>query len=138
MSMIKQVESGFTIVEIIVAITVAGFVTLGLSVMVTNLNVVSDRTRDLVTATSAAENKYEDLRNSTYLALSDGTIDFTSELPTTLAEPRQATYTIADSTLTDISAAVKEVDVTIVYNSHGKTETLRFKEFIGELGVGQY
>lgn len=138
MSMIKQAEGGFTIVEIIVAITVAGFVTLGLSVMVTNLNVVSDRTRDLVTATSAAENKYEDLRNSTYLALSDGTFDFTSELPNTLAEPKQATYTIADSTLTDISTAVKEVDVTIVYNSHGKTETIKFKEFIGELGVGQY
>ena len=138
MSGMKQTEGGFTVVEVIIAITVAGFVTLGLSVMVTNLNVVSDRTRDIVTATSAAENKYEDLRNGTYLALADGTIDFTSELPATLAEPRQATYTIADSSLSDISAAVKEVDVTIIYNSHGRTETMKFKEYIGELGVGQY
>ncbi len=138
MSVINKNQGGFTIVEIVVAITVAGFITLGLSVMVTNLNVVSDRTRDLVTAISAAENKFEDLRNSTFLALSDGTVDFTGELPSTLAEPKQATYTIADSSLTNVSTAVKEVNVTIVYNSHGKTETLEFREFIGELGVGQY
>ncbi len=136
--MINNEQSGFTIVEIIVAITVAGFVTLGLSVMVTNLNVVSDRTRDLVAATSAAENKFEDLRSSSFLALSDGTIDFTDELPNALSEPRQGAYTVSDSSLPNVSAAVKEVVLTIYYNAHGRTETLVFKEYIGELGVGQY
>lgn len=138
MSITDKSEGGFTLVEIIVAITVAGFISIGLGVMVTNLNVISDRARDLVSANSAAENKFEDLRSSTYLALGDGTYDFTNELPTSLSDPKIATYTIADSTLVDVGTAVKEVDVQIVYNSHGKTQTLRYTGYIGELGVGQY
>lgn len=133
-----QNQNGFTIIEIIVAITVAGFITIGLSVMVANLNILSDRAQDLVTANSAAEDKFEDLRASTYLALTDGTYDFTSELPITLAEPKVATYTVADSSLLNVGSAVKEVDIQIVYNSHGSPQTLRYTGYIGELGVGQY
>lgn len=138
MSSINNNSGGFTLVEIIVSITVAGFIALGLGVMVTNLNAVSDRSRDLVTANSAAENKFEDLRASTFLGLSDGTYDFSSELPSSLGDPKTASYTVSDSSLTNVGSAVKEVDIQIVYNSHGRTQTLRYTGYIGELGVGQY
>lgn len=131
-------DYGFTLVEIVVAITVAGFFIIGLSVMVTSLYVINDKTRDLITATSAVENKYEDLRSSTYLALADGTTDFTDELPSSLAEPRSATYTISNSSLANVDEAVKEVNITIIYNNHGASEILEYREYIGELGVGQY
>lgn len=138
MSVIDNRSGGFTLVEIIISITVAGFIALGLTVMVSNLNVISDRASDLVTANSAAEDKFEDLRAGTFLGLSDGTYDFSSELPNSLASPKTATYTVADSSLVNVGSAVKQVDIQIVYNSHGKTQTLRYTGYIGELGVGQY
>lgn len=138
--MFKEIQNheGFTLVEIIVSITVAGFIILGLGVMVTNLNAISDRSRDLVTANSAAEDKFEDLRASTFLALNDGTFDFTGELPDSLASPKTASYTISDSTLLNVGSAVKEVDLQIVFNSYGSPQTIRYTGYIGELGVGQY
>lgn len=138
MSIIEKNQSGFTMLEIIVAMTVAGFIAVGLSVMVANLNVLSDRASDLIAANSAVENKFEDLRSSTFLGLTDGTVDFTDELPGTLSGPRSATYTIGDATLANVSDALKQIDMTITYNSHGRTETLNYTGYIGELGVGQY
>jgi prepilin-type N-terminal cleavage/methylation domain-containing protein len=138
MSNINTNQKGFTILEIVVAITVAGFIMLGLGVMTANLYAISDRSRDLMLANSTAENKFEDLRSSTFLGLTDGTYDFTSELPASLGESRSGSYTIADSTLTNVSGAVKEVSVTILYNSRGDVKTLEYTGYIGELGVGQY
>jgi len=131
-------HDGFTLVEIVVAITVAGFVIMGLSVMVTSLYVINDKTRDLIAATSAVENKYEDLRTNTYLALPNGTTDFTDELPNSLATPRSASYTVSDSSLANVGGAVKEVSIIVTYNNHGTNEVLEYREYIGELGVGQY
>jgi len=138
MSNMKDSQRGFTLLEVVVTITVAGFIILGLGVMVTNLYVISDRSRDLILANSTAENKYENLRSSTYLGLSDGTYDFTNELPASLGQPRTATYTVADSTLTNVGSAVKEIDMTIIYNDRGSPRTLEYTGYVGELGVGQY
>jgi len=138
MSKITDKQNGFTLIEVIITVTAAGFILLGLGAMVTNLSILSKRSQDLITATSAIEDKFEDLRSGTYLALADGTMDFTSELPAILAEPKSATYTIADSSLTDVSEAVKEINITVTYNNHNGSETLNYTGYIGELGVGQY
>ncbi len=138
MSSIKSTQDGFTLLEVIVTITVAGFIMMGLVVLITNLYSISDRSYDLMLANSSAENKFEDLRSGTFLGLSDGPYDFTTELPSSLGSPKSATYTVGNSSLVNVSAAVKEINMTIVYNSHGKTQTLEYSGYIGELGVGQY
>lgn len=134
----KNNQNGFTLLEVVVAITVAGFIMMGLVVLVTNLYSISDRSYDLMLANSSAENKFEDLRSGTFLGLSDGAYDFTTELPSSLGNPKSATYVVGDSSLVNVDTAVKEVTMTIVYNSHGKTQTLEYSGYIGELGVGQY
>jgi len=138
MSDIFNNQRGFTILEVVVTITVAGFIMIGLSVMMTNLYAVSDKSRDLILVNSTAEDKFEDLRSSTFLGLSDGTYDFTTELPTSLGEPRSASYTIADSSLANVGPAVKEITMTITYTNRGSASTYEYSGYIGELGVGQY
>lgn len=138
MSNISNNQRGFTVLEVVVTITVAGFIMIGLSVMMTNLYAVSDKSRDLILVNSTAEDKFEDLRSSTFLGLSDGTYDFTTELPTSLGEPRSATYTIADSALINVGTAVKEITMTITYTNRGSASTYEYSGYVGELGVGQY
>lgn len=138
MSNISKNQCGFTVLEVVVTITVAGFIMIGLSVMMTNLYAVSDKSRDLILVNSTAEDKFEDLRSSTFLGLSDGTYDFTTELPTSLGEPRLAIYTVADSSLANVGSAVKEITMTITYTNRGSASTYEYSGYVGELGVGQY
>ena len=132
---IKTNQSGFTILEVVTGIVLAGLLLSGFVVMINNVNVANDRTRDIVVTNAFVENKSEELRNAKFLGLpADGTIvDFTSEMPQSLALPRSATYEI-----TDLSSSVKQVDFIVQYNDHGSTRTVNYSTAIGELGVGQY
>lgn len=129
----KHKESGFTAVELLIAIAVVGILVPTLSGFVTTLNKLNDRTRDLAIVNSLAENKVEGLRSIGFTALADGTTDFTSELPATIGGPKSAVYVISTP-----HTGMKQVDTTITYNDHGKTQTITYRTYIGELGVGQY
>ncbi len=132
---VSSVEDGFTILEILVSIALAGIFILAFSVLTVNLNVINDKTSDLTIANSFIENKVEQLRSESFLGLSNGSIDFTAEMPQTLAEPRSASYTVAD---VSGNAALKDVTFVISYEDHGQSRTINYATFIGELGVGQY
>ena len=129
----RHKQAGFTVVELLIAIAVVGILVPTLAGLVNTLNRLNDRARDLNIVNSLAENKTESLRSMGFTALSDGSTSFTAELPTTLGSPKSASYVISTP-----NTGIKQVDMTITYNDHGKTQTMRYRTYVGELGVGQY
>ncbi len=125
-------ESGLTLVELLVAIAVAGIVISSLSQVVTTYLHLSQRGRYLNLANSYAEAKVETLRNEGYNSLSTGTTNLSSELPSQLPLQRSASMTVS-SPLTGL----KQVSITVSYNDQGQTESYQYVTYIGELGVGQ-
>ncbi len=131
----KLNQSGFTLVEIVVVIIISGIMMVGLSSTVVSIRLVNARAIDSALVNSIVEDKVEELRSQTYVSLSDGTYDFTSELPATINENRSAEYTI---TTVSGNAALKEVDFIVTYNDFNNSAVYEYKTYIGELGVGQY
>jgi Tfp pilus assembly protein PilE len=125
-------SGGFTIVEILVCIAVAGVMIISLNSVVTSYLHVSQRGRYMNLANSYVEGKVEALRNTGYNALPSGTSNLTSELPTQLPLSRSASMTV-----TSPSSGLKQVDVTISYNDQGQSNSYSYTTYIGELGVGQ-
>lgn len=126
-------QSGFTLVELVVTIGVFAIIVPALASMLGQLDSVNDRARDLAVIHALVENKVEGLRSISFAGLTNGTTDFTSELPVTVATPRAANYTISS-----VTSSLKQVDVSITYNDHGATRSLSYRTYVGELGVGQY
>jgi prepilin-type N-terminal cleavage/methylation domain-containing protein len=131
--MITQKQTGFTIPELIVTLTLLAIAVPALAGFISTLSAVNDRARDMATIQGLVENKVESLRSVSFTGLTNGTVDFSSELAPTIANPRSASYTIST-----LNAALKQIDVTISFNDHGTTRTLNYRTYVGELGVGQY
>lgn len=125
-------ESGYTIVELIVAIVIGALFTSAVSTMIDSNSYLSQKGRDSATTTSFAENKFEALRSAGYLSLTNGTTNISNELPNELNAPKSASLTISQA-----STSVKKIDLSISYNDRGNTKTYSFTTLIGELGVGQ-
>ena len=123
---------GFTIVELLVAIAVAGIVVISLSQVTTTYLHLSQRSRYLNLANSYVEAKAETLRNQGYNSISIGTSSLTSELPTQLPGSRAASMTVSSPT-----AGIKQVDITVSYNDQGQSNSYSYTTYVGELGVGQ-
>ncbi|MDX1765580.1 MAG: prepilin-type N-terminal cleavage/methylation domain-containing protein [Candidatus Saccharimonadales bacterium] len=134
-------SSGFTVIEVVVAVVIAGALLLSITTLVNSLNVINDRARDLTIANALAENKMESLRSISFIGLVDGTTDFTSDLPESLTGAKSASYTIctADACSGDNPGiGRKRIDMTITFQDRGVTRTLNYRTIVGELGVGQY
>lgn len=129
---LKTKQSGFTIIELLIALAIIGIVLPALALGVNSLTVLNNRTRDLTLTNLIAENKAEELRNSGFNSLNDGTVEFTDELPIELAPPRLASYSVTNS-----SPGIKELVITITYQDYGNPRTQEYKTVISELGVGQ-
>lgn len=130
--MVKRRSAGFTIVEVLIALGLFAIVVPLFTVAITSLTAINNRARDLTLANMVAQNKIEILRSAGYNSISEGTVDFTSELPSTLAEPRSASYEV-----TAPATGVKAVSVTISYKDYKNTNTVQYETIISELGVGQ-
>ena len=130
--MVKNNQGGFTVVEILVAIAVAGVMIGSLSEVITSYVHTAQRGRNLNSANSYVEAKIESLRNTGYNGLSDGTTSLTSELPTQLPPNRASSLTISSP-----STGIKQADISISYKDQGKTLSYSYRTYIGELGVGQ-
>ena len=125
-------DDGFTLVELLVAIVVAGIVVMSLNQVVTTYLHVSQRGRYLNLANSYAEAKMEALRNAGYSSLANGTSNITSELPAQLPPGKSASMVVANG-----PAGLKKVDLSVTYKDQGQTYTYGYTTYIGELGVGQ-
>lgn len=128
-------DIGFTLVEVIVTIVVAGIMMIGLSTTVVGIRLINARSKDAALINSVAIEKVEELRSRTFIQLDDGSYDFTNELPDTITNDRSATYTVSS---VPGNASLKEIVVSINYNDFNNESTYEYKTYIGELGVGQY
>ncbi len=129
----KHKQAGFTAIELLVAIAVVGILVPTLVGFVNTLNRLNDRARDMAIINALVENKVEGLRSMGYTGLSNGTTQFTNELPASIGSPKTASYTV-----TTPNAGIKQIDATVTYNDHGANKTISYRTYIGELGVGQY
>ncbi len=126
-------QSGFTIVELIIAMVVGSIFASITSLIVVNQSRISQHGRDLTLANSFAEVKIEGLRSAGFNNLTAGTSDITSELPSELKAPRSSVLSILD-----ISPGVRQIDLSITYSDQGTPRTFEYRTYVGELGVGQY
>jgi type II secretory pathway pseudopilin PulG len=124
--------SGFTIVELVTTIVIAGFIIPAVALALTNLTAVSYQARDLALANMLAQNKVESLRSIGYNSISTGTTSFSSELPAQMGAPKSASYTV-----TTPQTGIKQVDLSISYTEYKVSRTVVFKTYVSELGVGQ-
>lgn len=125
-------QSGFTLVELVVAIVVIGLMVVGVTSLYITIEGTQRKTRLLEIATRAGEKKIEELRNNHYNSLeNDSTIDFTDELPTTLPES-SGTVDVSEPT-----PGVKRVDLNITYKDGRVNKEVELSSLIGVLGLGQ-
>jgi len=113
---------------------VMGLIIPAVSIALINLAVANRVARDQTLANFVAQNQVESLRSIGYNAINAGTTNFTSSLPSILGSPKSASYTITANSPT---TGVKQIDVSISYTEYGKTRSLSYRTYIGELGVGQ-
>jgi prepilin-type N-terminal cleavage/methylation domain-containing protein len=128
----KSPQKGFTVVELLVTVVIAGVIIPAVALALSNLSVVNKLARDQALANALVQNKTEFLRSKGYNALSLGTTTFTSELPTTIGTPSSATYTISSP-----STGIKQINIDISFTEYRTTKTLSYRTYISELGVGQ-
>jgi prepilin-type N-terminal cleavage/methylation domain-containing protein len=131
-TMATKHEQGFTLVELLLTIAVFAIVMPAIAVGINNLVVINNRARDLALINMLAQNKVEMLRSAGYNSIATGTTSFTSELPSSLASPKNASYTVTNS-----SPGIKEIVITIYYKDYSQTKTVNYKTIISEIGVGQ-
>lgn len=130
--MVKLKSSGFTIVELLITIALFGVIVPLFTVGINNLTALNNRARDLTLVNTLAQNRYELLRSAGYNSISEGTFDFSGDLPTELAEPKSASYTVVSPT-----AGIKEVTVNISYHEYQGQRDVEYKSLISELGIAQ-
>jgi prepilin-type N-terminal cleavage/methylation domain-containing protein len=125
-------QNGFTIVELVVTIVIAGVIIPAVAISLTNLSVVNKIARDKALANMVVQNKVETLRSSGYNSLNNGTTSFVSDLPSTIGSPKSASYTVSSP-----STGIKQIDISVSFTEYRVTKNLKFRTYISELGVGQ-
>lgn len=133
-------NSGLTVIETMVAIVVLTTSALSIAMIFNDINSLQIDSDRYAEATSLAEQKIEDLRNSHYNELettnppdtssSEDPIDFSDEL-TNFPEGQ------GEIRISEPAANLRRVDVTISYDSAGQTETVQLSSIIGALGIAQ-
>jgi prepilin-type N-terminal cleavage/methylation domain-containing protein len=128
----KQKETGFTLVELLVSITLIGIVVTAVTTLFTSIQSVQRRTAYMETATREAQRQMESLRNNNYNNLTAGqTIDFTDELPEVLQNP-SGTVTVSEP-----DPGLKRVDIQVVYYEGEQQQQVELSSLVGILGITQ-
>jgi prepilin-type N-terminal cleavage/methylation domain-containing protein len=125
-------QTGFTIVELMITVVLAGIIIPAVAISLTNLAVVNKQARDQALANMLAQNKVETLRSAGYNSLNNGTTSFSAELPNIMGSPKSASYTISSP-----QTGIKQIDISISYTEYKSTKALTYKTYVSELGVGQ-
>jgi len=125
-------SEGFSIVELILSITIGVLFITSLTQITNNYVSLGQKSRNVILSNSYVEGKVEALRNIGYNGLNIGTTDLSSELPAQLPTPRSAAMTV-----TSPSNGLKQADISVTYNDKGKTQTYSYTTYVGELSVVQ-
>lgn len=130
--MINNKNAGFTLPELLVSIIVIGIVFTGLSGIFISIQQAQVKTAYLESATRAAQKEIESLRNLNYNNLTAGqNINFNNSL---VGLPAGSTGNVIVS---EPSAGLKRVDVTVSYSYQGQTKNVQISSLIGVIGIAQ-
>jgi prepilin-type N-terminal cleavage/methylation domain-containing protein len=128
----KSPQKGFTVVELLVTVVVAGVIIPAVAMALTNLSVVNKLARDQALANLLVQNKVETLRSAGFNSLNNGTTSFSTELPNTFGSPKSASYSISTP-----QTGLKQIDVSISFTEYNSTKNSAYRTYVSELGVGQ-
>lgn len=129
--LVRRQQTGFTLVELMIATVAFGVVALGLTSLFLSLQDVQRRAAYLETATRSAEQEVESLRNNNYGELAAGS-NLSFSVPTSLPAPRSGNVSISEP-----NNGIKRIDVTVTYTDHGSTKTVKLSSLIGIIGISQ-
>jgi prepilin-type N-terminal cleavage/methylation domain-containing protein len=133
MSIMKNPQSGFALVELLVTIILIGITVGWLAGIFTTVQNLQSQNQYTDMAARAAQREIETLRNDNYASLTPGqTIDFTSDLPSQL--PRGSTGTVQVS---QPVSDLRRVDVTVSYKVNGNQRNITLSSLIGVIGITQ-
>lgn len=131
MTALKQ--NGFTLLELLITIIVLGIAITSLGGLYYSMQMSEVESAHYDLAVRAARTEIEDLRNNGYDSLSPGsTINFTSNLPSSLPSNKSGTVAISEP-----MHGLRRVDVTVTYTDYGQQQTVILSSDIGIIGLGQ-
>ena len=126
----RHTVAGFMLVEIIVCIVLASLsiVPITLTAILSNKLDNSARISQLINSAVAAKGSELQARN--FGTLSAGTVDFSSELPQGIPDPKNATYTV---NVRSGNPNIKDISFIITYTNSGASITSTFKTSVGNI-----
>ncbi len=126
-------QLGFTLVELLITITVMGIIGIGIAGLFYSVQYTQRQSLYHDSATRAAQRQVEILRNSSYNNLVNGQpITFTSDLPDILPGNKSGTVLVSEP-----NPGVKRVDVTVTYYDSGRQRQVKVSSLIGVIGLSQ-
>lgn len=137
---VRNEQSGFTVVELLITLVVIGVVFGAFMTTFTSIQNINKKALDVNHASIAAFTKLEEYENRNYTALPNttptGTLqeveDFSSTLDTTLEAPRTAKVYVNTS-----SPTLKQVVVSVEYGSGPAKRVIQYATFIQRSGLGR-
>ncbi len=133
LKMKRKGEDGFTLIELIVTVTIMGILIVGIVNLYITIETSQRKSYHLEVANRAGERQIEVLRNAQFASLTPGEdIDFTTSLPDDLPEPRSGIVEVSEP-----ESGLRRVDVTITYKDGGGSRTIRQSSLIGIIGISQ-
>lgn len=126
-------EGGYSLVEVLITIVIISILFVAVLALFSNVSIIQGRTHNQETATRAAHQQVESLRNLQYNSLTEGDdIDFSEDLPDRLPDGSSGIVTI-----TEAGEGLKKVDVTVSYPEGSGVQEVVVSSLIGIIGITQ-
>lgn len=125
-------ESGFSLVELIVATAFLAGMTIAIVTLFIGVEANTRNARILALATAELENRIEGYRDAGYSALPTPSENFTSSLPTQLGSARSGTTAV-----TDDGPGLRRVVVTITYAAGKQQKTITATTLMAQQGLNR-
>jgi type II secretory pathway pseudopilin PulG len=126
-------QSGFTLIEFVVAATLLATVIISVAVTMDNIKAINYSANNLTIATEVAQQQLELYRNTPYNQIAVGAQDISSSLTPypSLQSPRSATATV-----TQVNAnGIKQIDIAITYTGRGGTKRIQVTTQVANKGL---
>lgn len=132
-------QSGFTFPEVLVTVIIVAIGTLSVMGVFISVNKLNSQSKHLAAATQAAQKKVESYRNAGFSSLpaAGTTVDFTSDLPSTLGSSRQALAKFTDKSSASAPNSLRQVTIEITYSDGKASKRVDLTTYIAKRGINR-